>query len=83
MCYSNCLDLFYAHNLKTIAFPCISTGQYCYPNIEAAHIALLTVHSWLVTDDRYKNIERIVFVTRKVRDEEIYSTLMRRIFPCY
>ena len=74
-----CLELCITMDAKTIAFPCISTGQYCYPSIEAANVALTTVGEWLKTN--HTKIERIVFVTRKPRDEEAYSTLMLKYYP--
>lgn len=80
-CYRNSLELCLQHNIKTVAFPCISTGQYCYPSAEAADIALRTVHEWLVTNGNYDKIDRIIFVTRRVKDEEAYSTLMLKYFP--
>ena len=81
-CYINCLDLCLLSGIKSIAFPCISTGMFRYPSLEAADIALNAVREWLLLDNHHSNMERIVFVTRKLRDEEIYSTLMRYIFPC-
>jgi len=39
-CYKNCLSLAREHNVKTIAFPCISTGAYGFPFDKAAEITL-------------------------------------------
>ena len=39
-CYKNCLELAAAHNLTSLAFPCISTGVYGYPIEAAAEIAV-------------------------------------------
>ena len=80
-CYHNSLELCLQHNIKTVAFPCISTGQYCYPSAEAANVALSTVRQWLLTDGNYDKIDRVIFVTRTVKDEEAYSTLMLKYFP--
>ena len=77
-----CLDILTEHKLQSIAFPCISTGQFRYPCVEAAGIALTAVRQWLLQDNHHEDITRVVFVTRKVRDEEVYSTLMRHMFPC-
>lgn len=41
-CYSNALELAKTNSLKSIAFPCISTGVYNFPNGKAAEIALQT-----------------------------------------
>ena len=42
-CYDTALRLAASHHLKSIAFPCISTGVYGYPQREAAQIALHTI----------------------------------------
>lgn len=42
-CYRNSMELAHERSLKSIAFPCISTGAYRYPPDEAAQIALETV----------------------------------------
>lgn len=70
-----------ANSVRSVAFPCISTGQFRYPHLEAGDIALTTVQQWLLADDHHDNIDRVIFVTRKLNDEEIYSTLMRCMFP--
>jgi len=44
-CYSNSLRLAAQHNIKTIAFPCISTGIYGFPKRLAAEIAVATVRA--------------------------------------
>uniref|UniRef100_A0A673BP14 Mono-ADP ribosylhydrolase 2 n=1 Tax=Sphaeramia orbicularis TaxID=375764 RepID=A0A673BP14_9TELE len=46
-CYQNSLRLMKEHGLSTVAFPCISTGIYGFPNEPAADIALNTVKSWI------------------------------------
>ena len=78
-CYRSCLDLCLKNNFKSIAFPCISTGQYCYPSVEAANVACSTVRNWLIQNA--SEMERIIFVTRNTRDEEAYYTLMLKYFP--
>src|SRR6185295_841812 len=42
-CYSNCLDLAVKHDLRSLAFPAISTGAYAFPPARAAEIAVQTV----------------------------------------
>ena len=46
-CYKNSLQLAQAHNIQSIAFPCISTGVYDFPKQLAAEIAVHTVMSFL------------------------------------
>ena len=67
--------------MRTVAFPCISTGAYGYPSVEAADIALSTVRRWLLTDSHWQSVDRVVFVTRRPKDEEAYGTLMLALFP--
>ena len=45
--YRNSLKLAAEHNLKSVAFPAISTGVYGYPKEEAAHIAIDTIREFL------------------------------------
>src|SRR5690606_3851391 len=47
LCYRNSLALAYEHNLRTIAFPSISTGAYGCPIRSAARIALRTILAFL------------------------------------
>ncbi|KAL6487913.1 hypothetical protein MHYP_G00045390, partial [Metynnis hypsauchen] len=46
-CYENSLKLVKGNNLLSVAFPCISTGIYGFPNEPAADIALKTVRDWV------------------------------------
>lgn len=46
-CYLNCLELARKKKIKSIAFPCISTGVYGYPQAEAAGIAVKTAREFL------------------------------------
>lgn len=45
-CYRSCLEAAESHRLESIAFCCISTGEFRFPNREAAVIALATVDSY-------------------------------------
>ena len=56
-CYKNCLQLAEKHQIKSIAFPNISTGIYHFPKNEAAKIAIETVRKFPV-----ESIEEITFV---------------------
>lgn len=46
MCYKSCLTLAELQGLKSIAFPCISTGAYCFPKDKAAEVAIKTIKSF-------------------------------------
>eukprot|EP01102_Stenamoeba_stenopodia_P010057 TRINITY_DN2989_c0_g1_i1.p1 TRINITY_DN2989_c0_g1~~TRINITY_DN2989_c0_g1_i1.p1 ORF type:complete len:351 (+),score=72.75 TRINITY_DN2989_c0_g1_i1:130-1182(+) len=78
-CYVESLDLLVANNLRSIAFPCIATGHYDYPIVEATEIALKTVRAWL--EEHKHQVDRIIFCTFKVRDEAVYEAIMPSYFP--
>ena len=69
-CYKNSLDLSVENDLKTIAFPNISTGIYHYPKAEACEIALKTVAEFLKTTDA---IEQVVFVCFDEENYDLYE----------
>ncbi len=58
-CYRRCLELAVEHNVKTIAFPAISTGAYCFPMERAAKIALTETSRFLKSND---SLEKVIFV---------------------
>ena len=72
-CYRSCLKLAADSGLKSIAFCCISTGVFHFPQNKAAEIAVQTVQDYLKEDDR---IERVVFNVFKEEDYSIYRRLL-------
>ena len=46
-CYRSCLEVAQSHQLKSLAFPCISTGIFGYPKQQACAVAVATVSEWL------------------------------------
>lgn len=72
-CYLSCLDAADARGLESIAFCCISTGVFGFPQHEAARIAVDTVRDWLC--DRSSNMT-VVFNVFLVQDEAIYRSLL-------
>jgi O-acetyl-ADP-ribose deacetylase len=70
-CYQRSLELAIENNIKTIAFPCISTGAYRFPFDKAAEIALITVSKFLETNDSISNVILVVF------DENDFKKYMR------
>ena len=72
-CYSRSLLLAVQHDLKTIAFPCISTGVYGYPVELAAKTAVHTVRSTLPTLSCQIDV---TFCCFSRRDSEIYTALL-------
>ena len=81
-CYDQCLDLVEKNKIKSIAFCCISTGIYGYPNTAAAVQALGVVRSWLESNEYAKNeMERVIFCVFLKVDYDLYSELMCLFFP--
>jgi len=72
--YRNSLKLSVAHNIRTIAFPNISTGIYRFPKERAAEIAVKTVTDFLDGTDQ---IERVVFVCFDDENYQLYSELLK------
>lgn len=72
-CYKSCLKLAADSGLKSIAFCCISTGVFHFPQQKAAQIAVQTVQDYIKEDDR---IERVVFNVFKEEDYSIYKKLL-------
>lgn len=72
-CYRACLKLAAAHNLQSVAFCCISTGEFHFPNQEAALIAVRTVKEFLQTPT---TIRKVIFNVFKDIDAKIYNDLL-------
>lgn len=70
-CYTNCLDLAAARGLHSVAFPCISTGVFCFPNALAATTAVAAVRRWM--DDHQSASITVIFNVFKDMDNELYS----------
>ncbi|MBQ5933970.1 MAG: protein-ADP-ribose hydrolase [Lachnospiraceae bacterium] len=74
-CYLNTLDMCLDNNLKSVAFCCISTGVFHFPNKRAAGIAVSTVDSWLLQHPC--SMERVIFNVFKDEDKKYYEELIR------
>ncbi len=72
-CYRSCLELAEENQVKSLAFCCISTGEFHFPNERAAEIAVRTVREYR---KRTSGEMKVIFNVFKDRDYEIY----RRIF---
>ncbi len=73
-CYKNCFDIAMQNNVKSIAFCCISTGEFMFPNYEAAEIAIATVKQCI---NETNSDMKIVFNVFKEVDLEIYERLLK------
>lgn len=71
-CYRSCLELADKNHVKSIAFCCISTGEFHFPNEEAARIAVNTVKEYREKDN--SKIE-VIFNVWKGIDYKIYKRL--------
>ena len=73
-CYRACLDAAAEHGLGSVAFCCISTGEFHFPNREAAQIAVDTVGRFL---RRSTSIRKVIFNVFKDLDADIYRALLQ------
>jgi O-acetyl-ADP-ribose deacetylase (regulator of RNase III) len=73
-CYRNSLQLAVENNLKTIAFPNISTGIYGYPKKQAAQIAVKAVTGYLLENESF--IRKVYFVCFDEENFQLYRSLL-------
>lgn len=78
-CYKNALDLAVEREIRTIAFPSISTGVYGYPKEEAAEIAFNSIIDTLGSS-AYDDIKTVVFVSYDDETYDIYRKLYNNTF---
>lgn len=72
-CYRACLELAEAHGVKSVAFCCLSTGVFHFPNDRAAQIAVRTVRQYKAeTNSEMK----VIFNVFKDLDRELYARLL-------
>lgn len=74
-CYKNCLDAAYEKGIRSIAFCCISTGVFHYPNDMAAKVAVDTVNEWI--DAQPDAMDRVIFNVFKDVDLELYERVLK------
>ena len=74
-CYRNTLDLCAENGLRSVAFCCISTGVFRFPNRRAAEIAVETVSKWL--DEHTGQVDRVIFNVFKDEDKTYYEELLQ------
>jgi O-acetyl-ADP-ribose deacetylase (regulator of RNase III) len=72
-CYQKSLELATRHGIKTLAFPCISTGIYGYPPEQAAQIAVATVRTF------GSALDEILFCCFLASDLILYEKLLEEI----
>ena len=74
-CYRECLKLAADTGVESVAFCCLSTGVFRFPQLRAAEIAVATVKTFLDNDDR---IKKVVFNVFKDEDLKIYRNILER-----
>ncbi|XP_015712213.1 ADP-ribose glycohydrolase MACROD2 isoform X3 [Coturnix japonica] len=78
-CYKTSLKLAKENSIRSLAFPCISTGIYGFPNEPAADIALKTTKEWL--NKNHNEVDRIIFCVFLEVDYKIFKKRMGEVFP--
>ena len=73
-CYRSCLELAAENGLESVAFCCISTGEFHFPNELAAQIAVETVNQFM---NRKTSVKKVIFNVFKDLDKAIYEKLLR------
>ncbi len=74
-CYKNTLDMCVENGLRSVAFCCISTGVFHFPNKRAAEIAVDTVERWL--SEHPNAMDRVIFNVFKDEDKKYYEELLQ------
>lgn len=72
-CYTSCLELAAKNQLESVAFCCISTGEFHFPNEAAAQIAVQTVKEFM---EKETSVRKVIFNVFKDPDKEIYGRLL-------
>jgi O-acetyl-ADP-ribose deacetylase (regulator of RNase III) len=75
-CYRSCLELAEEQQLKSLAFPCISTGIFGYPKEQACAAAVATVAEWLC---EHQHPAEVTFCCFGEDDEELYQAELARL----
>ena len=72
-CYKACLKLAAETGLESVAFCCISTGEFRFPHEEAAQIAVTTVKAFTQSKT---SVTKVIFNVFKDEDKRIYGRLL-------
>ena len=70
-CYTNSLELAIENGIRTIAFPCISTGEFRFPEDKASKLAILAVNNFL--KEHGNSFNKVVFNVYGEKDYKIYE----------
>lgn len=72
-CYNSCLELAAENRLESVAFCCISTGEFRFPNDLAAKVAVYTVREFIT---KQTSVKKVIFNVFKDTDRKIYEQLL-------
>ncbi len=72
-CYRSCFALAAEHGLESVAFCCISTGEFHFPNELAAEIAIAAVKACMT---KQTSVRKVIFNVFKAQDSAIYERLL-------
>ncbi|MFV0466918.1 MAG: protein-ADP-ribose hydrolase [Lachnospiraceae bacterium] len=75
-CYRSCFQEAMSHGIRTIAFCCISTGEFHFPNEEAVKIAWTTIKE--ILNQHADRLDRVVINVFKKLDLELYQELLSK-----
>ena len=73
-CYRSCLELAAENSLESVAFCCVSTGEFHFPNELAAEIAVETVRDFL---KKQTSVKKVILNVFKDLDKAIYEKLLQ------
>ncbi|XP_018016040.1 macro domain-containing protein CT2219 [Hyalella azteca] len=77
--YRSCLNLAREHKLRSIAFPCVATGVYGFPNDKAAEVVVPLVRK--ILESKPSDFDRIIFCLFLPIDIDVYHYVMTQVFP--
>ena len=76
-CYINSLNMCLENDIRSIAFCCISTGVFHFPNERAAEIAVGSVKNWFSSSKAHEEaIDRVIFNVFNDEDLRIYNSIL-------
>lgn len=75
-CYHSCLSMAEKQGLKSIAFPCISTGAYCFPKDVAAEVAVKSIKEFFNNQEGVTYLDEVYIVCFDEENFEEYKEIL-------
>ena len=79
-CYKNCFSFSTEYDIRSIAYPAISTGAYGFPLRRACKIALEETKKVLTSSPKGSELSKVVFVCFSKKDLDVYQELLADVF---